>query len=134
MQNDQPVYAQVDKFDRILGGLEGLPDVTKTAPSTITTVSPIIGAAQTFIVQTLRQREVGDTIFLQYVDDRGAVRIAIPPQAAAVIARQRDSLTTKVRKRVGKASAEARKARGELPGFMRGKRAKRKAKPAPAAE
>lgn len=131
MANDQVPYVQVDKFDRILGGLEGLPDVTKTAPSTITTVSPIIGAAQTFIVQTLRQREVGDTIFLQYVDDKGAVRIAIPPQAAQVIARQRDALTVKVRKRVGKASAEARKARGELPGFMRGKRrGKRKAEAA----
>lgn len=39
MQNETPVYQQVDKFDRIMGGLEGLPDVTKAKPSTVTTAS-----------------------------------------------------------------------------------------------
>jgi hypothetical protein len=134
VQNENPVYQQVDKFDRIMGGLEGLPDVTKAKPSTVTTVSPIIGAAQTFIIQTFRQREIGDTIFIQYVDDRGSVRIAIPPQAAAVIARQRDSLATTVRRQVGRRLAQERKARGEVPGFMRNPSKRRKAKRKPAAK
>lgn len=112
-------YKTVDKFDRMIGALEGLPDVTKVAPSTIVALSPLIGESQTFIVQTFRQREVGDTIFLQYLDGTGSVRIAIPPAAADAIARQRDALTTKVRKRIGKDAAAARKARGELPGFMK---------------
>jgi hypothetical protein len=115
-------YKRPDKFDRLLGGLANLPDVTHSKPSTVVCVSPIIGAAQTFIIQTFRQREVGDTVFLQYVDDAGSMRIVIPPAAADAISRQRDSLTTKVRRNVGKAQAMARKARGELPGFMKPKK------------
>lgn len=112
-------YRTVDKFDRLMGALVNLPDVTRTRPSTISVVSPLIGEAQTFIVETYRQREVGDTIFLQYVDGNGSVRIAIPPEAADAIARQRDALTTKVRRKIGKERAAERKARGELPGFMK---------------
>lgn len=115
------VYKTVDKFDRMIGALVGLPDVAKTQPSTVVALSPLIGESQTFILQTYRQRDVGDTIFLQYVDADGSKRIVIPPAAADAIARQRDSLTLKVRKRIGKESAAARKARGELPGFMRDK-------------
>jgi hypothetical protein len=132
MANEQ--YKTVDKFDRALGSLAGLPDVTKTPPSTVTAFTPLIGAAQTFIIQTFRQTERDtlpngdtvsrsrDTLFLQYVDDTGAVRMVIPHGAIDAIIRQRDSLTTRVRKRVGKESAAARKARGELPGFMKSKK------------
>jgi len=114
-------YRQLDKFDRLHGALEGLPDVTKVKPSTIITHEPLIGATQTFFIQTLRQREQGDTIFIQYVDDEGAIRIAIPPAAADAIARQRDALTSKSRKRAGREQAEQRKARGEQPAFLRRK-------------
>jgi hypothetical protein len=114
-------YRQVDKFDRMMGALANLPDVTHTKPSTVVAVSPLIGEAQTFILQTFRQREIGDTIFLQYVDGEGRVRIAIPPDAADAIARQRDALTTKVRRKIAKDQAQARKARGEVPGFLRKK-------------
>jgi hypothetical protein len=117
---EQP-YRTVDKFDRMMGALANLPDVTHTKPSTVAVVSPLIGEAQTFIIQTYRQREVGDTIFLQYVDAEKSVRIAIPPAAADAIARQRDALTTKVRKKVAKDQAAARKARGERPAFLKGK-------------
>lgn len=119
--NDQQ-YRTVDKFDRMMGALANLPDVTHTKPSTVVTVSPLIGEAQTFIVQTYRQREVGDTVFLQYMDGDSKVRLVIPPQAADAIARQRDALTTKVRKKVAREQAQARKARGEVPGFMKGKK------------
>jgi hypothetical protein len=118
----EPVYKQIDKFDRLMGALVNLPDVTRTKPSTVVTVSPLIGEAQTFIIETYRQREIGDTIFLQYAAAEGLIRVAIPPAAADAIARQREALTTKVRKRVGREQAEARKARGELPGFMKGKK------------
>lgn len=110
------------EFDRILAGLDGLPDVTHAGPSTLRSVS-FIGTAQTFIVSTYRMREKGDTIFLETISSEGSLRLVIPPAVADAIARQRDSLTTKVRRKVGKASAEARKQRGELPGFMKeGKR------------
>jgi hypothetical protein len=121
-KNDQPVYRQIDKFDRMHGALAELPDVTHTKASTVVTAIPLIGATQTFIVQTYRQSEVGDTIFLQYVDDGGSIRLAIPPAAAEVIARQRDALTAKNRRRAAKAEAARRKAAGIRPGFLKDRR------------
>jgi hypothetical protein len=120
--NEKQEYRQIDKFDRLFGALADLPDVSKVKPSTIVTHSPLIGATQTFIIQTVRQREVGDYVFLQYVDDGGSIRIAIPPAAVEAIVRQRDALTSKSRKRAGKEQAEARKARGEEPGFLKRKK------------
>jgi hypothetical protein len=110
------------EFDRILAGLDGLPDVSHAGPSTIRSVS-FIGTGQTFILSTYRMRDKGDTIFLETISSEGSLRLVIPPAVADAIARQRDALTTKVRRRVGKASAEARKLRGELPGFMKHKKA-----------
>lgn len=118
----QEVLGMPDAFDRLLGGLHGIPDVACTKPSTIRTVTPIVGTSQVFIVQTYRQRDIGDTIFLECVTKEGTVRIAIPPTVADSIARQRETLTGKSRSRAATASAQARKQRGEIPGFMRKKR------------
>jgi hypothetical protein len=115
----QPQYRSVDKFDRTLGALTGLPDVTRTKPSTVQVLSPLIGEAQTITVQTYRQREVGDTIFLVCAAAEGLVRLVIPPQAADAIARQREALTTKNRRKAAKEQADARKARGEKPAFLK---------------
>jgi hypothetical protein len=120
--NEQQTYRTIDKFDRMKGALENLPDVTKTKPSTISVVSALIGENQTFIIETYRQREQGDTVFVQYIAAGESIRLFLPPAVAEAVARQRDSLTTKVRRKVGRDSAAARKARGELPGFMKGKR------------
>ena len=118
-RDDIPSGRLPDAFDRLLGSLHGLPDVTSTKMSTMRTVTPILGTSQMFIVQTYRQRERGDTIFLECVDKDGSVRLALPPSVSEAIARQRDALTGKVRVKIGKASAQARKDRGELPGFMK---------------
>lgn len=111
--------AMPDAYDRLLGSLHGLPDVTSTKPSTLRTVTPILGTSQMYIVQTYRQREKGDTIFLECVSKDGSVRLALPPSVSEAIARQRDSLTGRVRSKVAKAAAKERKDRGELPGFLR---------------
>jgi hypothetical protein len=108
-----------DTFNRVIGSLDGLPDVTHTRPTTVTTVHPLIGESQTFVLQTYRQREQGDTIFLQYIDSDGSDRIVIPPKVADAIARQRDALTHRSRSRAAKETAEARAARGEQPAFIR---------------
>ena len=115
-----------DTFDRILGALHGVPDVVSTRETTLRVVVPMIGAAQTFILQTFRQREIGDTIFLEVVSNETTTRLAIPPAVADAIARQRDALTDKSRSKAAKIKADDRMKRGELPGFMRtGKRGKR---------
>jgi hypothetical protein len=108
-----------DIFNRVIGSLDGLPDVTHTRPTTVTTVHPLIGESQTFVVQTYRQRDQGDTIFLQYIDAETSDRIVIPPRVADAIARQRDALTHRTRSKAARASAEARAARGEQPAFLR---------------
>jgi hypothetical protein len=127
--NNGEQYKTVDKFDKAFGTLVDLPDATKTQPTTVTSFTPLIGEIQQFTVQTVRHPDMGgDWVFLTYVDATGHVRLVIPPKAVAAIVRQRDSLTTQVRRRIGKASAAARKARGEEPGFMKHKRKKAKAK------
>ena len=122
--NDQNETIIRTKFDRMVASLDGLPDVTHTAPSTIRTVD-FIGTSETWIVYTYRMRERGDYVFLETTGEDG-IRRVLPPAVVDAICRQRDALTTKVRRKIGKANAEARKARGEVPGFMRSKRGKKK--------
>jgi hypothetical protein len=138
--NEQPQRAggsRAEKFDRAMGALVGIPGVTSTSPATVRAVSAHVGDARTFIVQTFRQRDEdeggkstsgGDWLFIEYVDDEGAVRVVIPPNVTKVIARQRDALTARARKRGAKAAAATRKAAGMVPGFMKnpGKRSKEK--------
>jgi hypothetical protein len=119
-----------NRFDRTLGSLIGVPGVLKTAPTTVRAATPMTGEAQTFIVQTFRRKEIGENgdggrseefVVIEYVDDAGSIRIVIPPNVVNVILRQHDALTGRSRKQAAQASAEDRKARGIVPGFMRGK-------------
>jgi hypothetical protein len=108
----------ISEFDRLVGALEGLPDVTKSKPSTIRAMLPLVGIARSYILQTYRQRDKGDTIFLETIGSEGSIRIAIPPQVADAIARQRESLTGKVRSKAAKATAAERKRQGIKPAFL----------------
>lgn len=109
-------------FDRTMRSLHDLPDVVRAKATTVRTMTPVLELAQTFIVQTYRHRESGDTIFIEYIGTEGSMRIALPPAVADCIARQRDALTSKNRRNAAKASAAARKAQGILPGFLKKKR------------
>ena len=113
-----------DTYDRQIGALKGLPDVIEVKPSTVRVSIPLLGLSQTFIVQTIRQRAVGDHVFLETVSRDGAIRIVLPPQVADTIARQRDALTAKSRSKAAKALAQERKERGELPAFLKSKKSK----------
>lgn len=126
MPDDAKQYKTVDKYDRAAGSLKGRHDTTGTKPATVVAHTPVLNEAQTFIVETIRVKDEGDWIFVQYIDSEGSARIAFPPGVADAIARQRDALTTKNRKRAGREQAQARKARGELPGFMKPKKPKKK--------
>lgn len=88
---------RVDHFDRIIGSIDGLPDVVKARPSTVTTVQPIIGNSQTYVVQTYKERDGGFVIFLQMLDSERQARIAIPAKVAQAIYRQRDALVKRSR-------------------------------------
>jgi hypothetical protein len=104
-------------FDRLLGQLHGLPDVVATRPTTIR-VSDLV-SSQTYIVQTYRQNEVGDTVFLENVAQGPALRLVIPPRVADCIARQRDQLGALNRRKAARKLAEERKLRGEVPAIVK---------------
>lgn len=106
--------SDLDYFDRLLGNLDGLPDVQMTSQATVQTVTPLLGNAETFIVQTVRQTDQGDTIFLQSISAQRSMRIVVPPRVSAVIARQRDALTTKTRRK-GARQAVATKREAGIP-------------------
>lgn len=106
-------------FDRKMGALFGVPDMLSTKATTVRAVTPLVGDAQTFIVQTYRHLEMGDTVFLEYVDEAGSIRLVLPPEVTRTIARQRAALTGRARSRGAKAAADDRKARGILPGFAK---------------
>ena len=117
MDNDN----QISKYDRAYGGMHDV--CLRTKPSTINNIE-LTGRTETFIVETMRHAEYGDFIFVRYIDGSGAVvRLALPPKVANAIAAQRDSLTAKRRSIASKGVAQARKDRGEQPGFMRKKKA-----------
>jgi len=114
-----------DDFDRLLGALTGLPDVTEGKPTTVTTIQPIIGTSQTFVVRTWRQlerferkgkkgevKDVSrslDTIFIECIRSDGGYRIALPPKVADTIARQREAHVSKSRSKAARANAAERK-------------------------
>ena len=98
----EEMRAPGDNFDRIIGSIDGLPGVTKARPTSVTTVMPIIGNSQTYVVQTYKDEAEGFYVFLQMVDSEGRARIAIPPKVAAAIYRQREALIRVGRKRRAK--------------------------------
>lgn len=111
------------KYDRLRGGLIGVALFTK--PSTVRNSETISGKTETFIIETCRYEEKGgDFIFIECIDETGVVtRLALPPKAANAIQSQRDSLTTRRRRIAGRRVAAERMARGEVPGFLRKKKA-----------
>ena len=108
-------------YDATYRSLHGIPDATFTQSATVKVVTPILELTQTYIVQTCRHRERGDTVFIEYIGSDGAMRVVLPPDVTARIARQRDALSTKIRKRVAKAEAARRKAAGIQPAFLKKK-------------
>ena len=115
-QRDNPTLSY---FDRAIGKLDGLPDVVKTKATTLRVIPTFGIGTSAYVVQTFRQRDEGDYIFLEQMTDSGASRIVIPPSVAETIARQRDQLAFKSRSRAGRIRADDMKAKGILPGFMR---------------
>lgn len=111
--------SEPDAYDRAYGQAQGFPH---TRPTTITAANVMgIGGVRSYIVETFRTPELGDTVFVQITGPEGLQRVHLPPSVTNAIARQRDTLTAQSRSRAGKARAEADRAAGKVPGFLRGK-------------
>ena len=67
-----------DIFDRTIRSMNGLPDVLTTKVTTVRSLSSVLELSQTFIVQTYRQKDEGDTIFIEYIGGEGSLRLALP--------------------------------------------------------
>lgn len=110
-----------DLFDRTIRALDGLPDVVKTQARPVRAKSKVFELTQTYIVQTYRQRDEGDYIFIEYIGKDGSLRLALPPAVSDLIARQYDALSGQSRRKAAKALAAERKAQGIVPGFLKRK-------------
>lgn len=119
---DKPEFTTLNYFDRAMGNLHGMPEVIETKATTLRVVPPFGLGTYVYVVQTFRQRDSGDTIFVEHVSEQGTIRLVIPPAVAETIARQRDQLTAKSRSRAGKARAEQMKQAGIQPGFMKARK------------
>ena len=112
-----------DTFDRLLGQLQGLPETTQAKPATIQVLPPLgVGGTQAYIVQTIRQRDLGDFTFIQYVNNEGAQRMILPPEVTALVNRQRDAISARNRRKGARQAAVTRKERGIEPGFLKHKK------------
>lgn len=116
----------MDNFDRLIGNLHGLPDVSQTKPATVRAITPLLGNVETWIVSTVRQKDQGDYIFIESVSEAGSLRIVLPPAVSAVVARQRDALGTITRRKVGRRVMAERMAAGWVPSFTAKAKDKRK--------
>jgi hypothetical protein len=88
----------IDSFDRLAATIDGLPGVDRSRPTTVTTVTPILGVSQTYVVQTYKTED-GFVAFIQTISAEGSIRIALPAKVTAALYRQRDALVTTSRKR-----------------------------------
>ena len=111
-----------DPFDKLLSSMIGLPNGAHVQPTVVQHID-FYGHSTQYIIQSVRTDE-GVTTFVTQVDAEGSKRYILPLSVLNTIDRQRDSLTTKIRRRHGKRIAEERAARGEKPGFMQTKRRK----------
>lgn len=109
----------ITQYDWLYGHMNDV--CLKGKPSTINNVA-MTGKTETFIVETMRHAEYGDYIFVRCVNESGTViRLALPPKVSNAIYRAGASLSKRSRSISSRATAKARMARGELPGFMRKK-------------
>lgn len=107
-----------DFFDKAMGALMMRGDVVRTDVS-VKRIIDALGSTQTYSVQTFRterdrndksgRQDEGDTVFIEHTSaEHGFRRFVVLPAVSEIVARQRDALSTKMRKR-GAAKAKETK-------------------------
>jgi len=130
--NDNERSALGDAYDQMSRKLTDRPDTVKSTAS-IKTTSPL-GVVERWTIETYRHPlppkknqkpgvEVrGDTILLEHGSGERYLRLIIPPEVTEAIARMRDAVATKNRKRGAKKAVQTRAELGIEPGFLKKKR------------
>ena len=96
-----------DLYSRTLARVLDHPDSSTAKSSTIDLVT-LLGHSETWIVKTVRI-DGADTVFVQRVSADGGMRLVLPPEVCAAIARQRDTLVTLARRKGARRGVETRK-------------------------
>ena len=122
-----------DAFDQAARKFEDRPDTVR-ASANIRTISPL-GIVERWTIETYRHPlpprkpgvgEVrGDTILLEHGSGDRYLRLVLPPEVTDAIARMRDSLTTKNRRRGAKRAVQTRAERGIEPAFLKHRRSRK---------
>lgn len=104
-------------YDAAMAKLDGAQGVTKSKESTVRTMPlwGIEGGSEMWVVQTVRQADVGEFIFVDHITDAGSERLVLPPEISAVLYRQRDAVSAKHRSAVSRATMQQRMAEGFVP-------------------
>lgn len=113
---DKDTTLPQDVYSKTLSRLLDNPAMVTTKGSTVDLVT-ILGHSETWVVKTVRIDD-GDTLFVRRISAEGGMSIVLPPEVAAAIARQRDSLTA-----IKRAKA-ARRTLADRGGFSPAARAK----------
>jgi hypothetical protein len=123
MEREHKVTASLptDPFDKLLSSMVGLPNGAHCAPAVVQAID-FYGHTTSFMIQTVRTDE-GVIAFVTQVNAQGSQRYILPQHVLQTIDRQRDSISTQIRRRHGRRIAEERKAAGKLPGFMKKRKA-----------
>lgn len=90
----------------MLARLTGLPGGGDTRPAVVQAID-FYGNVTSYMVQTVRGAD-DPTVFITQVNARGSIRYILPGPVLKLIDRQRDSITTQIRRRHGKRLAEER--------------------------
>lgn len=109
-----------DFFDRVMGTLTMRNDVVKTDVS-VKRVTDFYGNTRTYNVQTFRVEGERDGkrvapastfVFIEESSAEGFRRNVLLPAVADIVARQRETVTTKMRRRGAAKAKETRQAKG----------------------
>lgn len=101
-----------DEYSRDLARLKGHPDAFETTSTTER--ADFYGNHEAWVVKTIRINGEA-TVFMIRTSASGQLRMVIPPDITAVIARQRDTITDKSRRRGAIKAAATREALGIKP-------------------
>ena len=107
--NLQTQDSTLDEFDRQMQALAGLPRLIETKAAPVRVIN-FLGQVETWIVQTIRQPDQGDFIFVELSNRHGHTRLVFPPTVARMVSRQRDSLTKRNASRAARERAARRTA------------------------
>jgi hypothetical protein len=101
-----------------------------SSQSTIQT-QDFYGNAATWVLETYRDGDGREKVFVQKIDELGGARLVLPPEVTAALARHRDQLAARAKRRQGHRLVAQRKERGDVlgnPEALRRARGRRKAR------